>query len=37
MNLEQISTLATQSESDVVEFKKSTAQLKSACETTCYC
>ncbi|MDQ5921114.1 MAG: ATP-dependent helicase RecG [Pseudomonadota bacterium] len=35
MNLEQISILANQSESDVVEFKKSTAQLKSAYETTC--
>jgi len=35
MNLEQISTLVAQNESDVVEFKKSTAQLKSACETAC--
>ncbi|HLX54076.1 MAG TPA: RNA-binding domain-containing protein [Aquella sp.] len=35
MNLEQIFTLATKYESDVVEFKKSTAQLKSACETAC--
>ncbi|MCC2626149.1 MAG: putative transcriptional regulator [Burkholderiales bacterium] len=34
MNLEQISILATGGESDVVEFKKSTAGLKSACDTT---
>lgn len=35
MNLEQIQIMVSNGESDVVEFKKSTAQLKSACETAC--
>ncbi|MDQ5921840.1 MAG: hypothetical protein QG673_1899 [Pseudomonadota bacterium] len=33
MNLEQIQIMVSNGESDTTEFKKSTAQLKSACET----
>ena len=35
MNLEQIQIMVSNGESDITEFKKSTAQLKSACETAC--
>lgn len=35
MNLEQIQIIVSNGESDITEFKKSTAQLKSACETAC--
>ena len=35
MKLTEIETLAQQGESDILEFKKSTAQLKSAGETLC--
>ncbi|MFN7093858.1 MAG: RNA-binding domain-containing protein [Burkholderiales bacterium] len=35
MNIEKINFLVAQGESHIVEFKKSTAQLRSACETAC--
>lgn len=35
MNLEQIQQLIVHGESDTLELKKSTAQLRSACETAC--
>ena len=35
MNLEQIQLMVSNGESDITEFKKSIAQLKSACKTAC--
>ncbi len=35
MNIRQLKALITQGESETLEFKTSTAQLKSACETLC--